>query len=155
MFEEILRVLHPTGRLVFVGASGKVIHKLEVALRNARAKVDGGWSIVAKRSFFLTGKVTAVMAVAENVGHESLQDVGWKGLAWEGQAPDNGRDLYNHWRMLRALDFPTLRPAFETALPSEPVLIHRHISNSRYRGFGWLMTSALLIGLWALKRQVL
>ena len=155
MFEEILRVLHPAGKLVFVGASGRVIHKLEVALRKARGKVDSSWTVVAKRSFFLTRRMTAVMAVVENMASHKSVDAGWKSLAWEGHAPENGRDLYDHWRVLRARDFPKLRPAFEPVAAPARVQIHRRIRGSR--GLPALATGAMLLGLglWALRRRVL
>ena len=142
MFKEILRVLHPAGKLVFVGASGKVIHKLEVALRDVRDQAVGSWTIVAKRSFYLTRRVTGVMAVVENgeTGNADVADVGWKALPWEGKAPDNGRDLYNHWRVLRALEFPNLRPA------SEPPK-----TQSRSRWPLLLITAALLGSVAALR----
>ena len=152
MFKEILRVLHPAGRLVFLGASGKTIHKLEVALRSAQTKHR--WSIVSKRSFFLTRSVTGVMAVAENTAcenSEGIGGIGWKALPWEGQAPENGRDLYYHWRHLRALAFPELRPASEPIRKDkdDETLRHRHPSRA------FLVLVTVLLGLAAFRRQVL
>ena len=148
MFKEILRVLHPAGRLVFLGASGKTIHKLEVALRNAQ-KEHRRFRIVSKRSFFLTRSVTGVMAVAENTACENSEGVGWKALPWEGQAPENGRDLYNHWRHLRALAFPELRPASEPIRDDNETLRHR-LPSKRF-----LVLVTVLLGLAAFRRQVL
>ncbi|CAE7601108.1 THUMPD2 [Symbiodinium sp. CCMP2592] len=147
MFKEILRVLHPAGRLVFLGASGKTIHKLEVALRSVQTKHR--WSIVSKRSFFLTRSITGVMAVAENTASansEGIGGTGWKALPWEGQAPENSRDLYYHWRHLRALAFPELRPASEPIRKDDETL-RRHPSRAL------LVLVTVLLGLAAFRRQ--
>ena len=99
MFMELSRLIRADGRIV-VFASERILPRVR------EAAVRSSWGITAERRFRLTRATTGVILVLEAGG----PDVSYA-LPWEGAAPKDGRELYEHWRKLRAQGFPQLQLA--------------------------------------------
>ena len=96
MLREVFRVAAPDGRVVLF-----VNQRVERWLMQLLPLHP--WKLRRRRSFRLTRKMRGGILVLEQGPGFSER------LAWEGDAPEDGQELYEHWRGLRALGFPRLR----------------------------------------------
>ena len=96
MLREVFRVAAPGGCVVLF-----VNQRVEGWL--GRLLPEHAWRVRRRRSFQLTRQMRGVILVLE-------QGLGFsERLAWEGDAPGDGQELYEHWRGIRAEGFPRLR----------------------------------------------
>lgn len=101
MFKELFRVVHENGRMVLF-VSGRVFQRVKDALEVS----ESCWRIAEQRRFTITRKTLGIILILEPREECAVRPR----LFWEGDAPSDGRDLYEYWREVRARNFPRLTP---------------------------------------------
>ena len=108
MLREMLRVIDDKGRIVLF-VSKRVLQRVKDALEAVNSMRHSHWSLSEQRSFTVTRKTLGIILILERGAPQAPQEPRHR-LFWEGDAPLDGRELYEYWRELRARGFPKLHP---------------------------------------------